>query len=131
MNEGTQKLVAELLARRLGVSGSELEPALADPLAAVVALSIMGQAEPATDPRVDPADPARCLERIAAMVGACPLCVGENQACIECWGEGGPGSSTPQRAALLRWIGPALRRLRLGVTRLDETGPDQKRGDYP
>jgi hypothetical protein len=127
MNEGAQKLVAELQARRLGVDCSELAPALSDPLAAVVALSMMGQAPP-EEPVVGAAER---LARVAVMVGGCPLCLGEDAACAECWGEGQPGSRPPHRAALLRWVGTPLRRLRLGVTPLDQPRPEQKRGDHP
>jgi hypothetical protein len=127
MNESAQKLVAELLARRLGVNCSDLEPALSDPVAAIVALSMMGQ----TPPEEHGVEPAERLARIATTVGACPLCLGEDLGCIECWGEGRPGSRVPERAALLRWIAPPLRRLRLGVTPLHDTRPEQKRGDHP
>ena len=111
MNAAAQRVVAELLARRLGVDSGELGTALgADPVSALFALSMMGQPSRTSD-----GEPAAQLRRVAAIVGACRLCLGENPACAKCLGDGRPGWRPPDRAALLRWIGPPLRRAGLCV----------------
>jgi hypothetical protein len=127
MNAASQRMVAELLARQLGVDAGELGTALgADPVSAYFALSMMGQASRTSD-----GDPAARLRRVAAIVGACRLCLGEDPACAECLGDGRPGWHPPNRAALLRWIDPPLRRAGLCVTTLrrDRPEPNPEAGD--
>ena len=127
MNAAAQRVVAELLARRLGVDSGELGTALgADPASALLALSMMSQ-----PPQTSDSDPAALLRRVAAIVGACRLCLGEDPACAECLGDGRPGWRPLDRATLLHWIGPALRRAGSCVTppRRDRPEHNRKAGD--
>ena len=48
---------------------------------------------------------------LAAAVGACHLCWGEDAGCRGCHGRGSPGARRPERVAFRRYITPALRRL--------------------
>jgi hypothetical protein len=115
MNAAAQRMVAEVLGRQLGMDAGELATALdADPIAAVFALSMMGQRQP----QKHESDAAERLVRVATIVGACPLCLGENPLCTECLGEGRPGYRAPDREALLAWIALPLRRAGLCVTPL-------------
>lgn len=115
MNPAAQRMVAEVLGRQLGIDAGELTTALgADPIAAAFALSMMGQCRP---PKQE-ADATERLFRVAAVVGACPSCLGEDPLCVECQGDGRPGSRMPDREALLAWIALPLRRAGLCVTAL-------------
>jgi hypothetical protein len=123
MNSATQRVIAELLARRLGADSGELGTALdSDPVSALLALSTMDQPSRASD-----GDPEAQLLRVAAIVGACRLCLGEDPACAKCLGDGRPGWRPPDRAALLHWIGPALRRAGFCVTPLRRDRPEHNR----
>lgn len=51
-------------------------------------------------------------ETLAAALGACHLCWGEDFGCEVCGGTGGPGSSMPDGPLLARLVVPAARRLR-------------------
>jgi hypothetical protein len=53
---------------------------------------------------------AALVARIAAILGACPLCCGEDATCLSCRGSGKPGSTAPL-ATLRDWIQPALDKL--------------------
>ncbi len=53
-------------------------------------------------------------DTLAAALGACYLCFGEDPACPECHGNGEPGSLIPDAAAFRQYIVPALRRARSG-----------------
>ena len=115
MNAAAQQMIAELLGRQLGMDAGELSTALsADPIAAFFALSMTGQGKP-EKPETDPAER---LARVATIVGACPLCLGEDPLCVVCQGEGRPGFRIPDREALLAWIALPLRRAGLCVTAL-------------
>jgi hypothetical protein len=46
---------------------------------------------------------------LAAALGACPLCWGEEPECTECGGQGEPGSVRPDRALFFQLVVPALR----------------------
>jgi hypothetical protein len=46
---------------------------------------------------------------LAAALGACYLCWGEDPQCQVCAGQGRPGSVTPERELYNRWITPAVR----------------------
>jgi hypothetical protein len=54
---------------------------------------------------------------LAAALGACYLCWGEEPDCAECHGRGHPGSRRPDAALFAEWIGPAVRRLQRGPAR--------------
>jgi hypothetical protein len=115
MNAAAQRMVAEFLGRQLGMDAGELATALeADPIAAVFALSMMRQPQLQKQEN----DAAGRLVSVATIVGACPLCLGEDPLCTECLGEGRPGYRVPDREALLAWIAPPLRRAGLCVTTL-------------
>jgi hypothetical protein len=113
MTAETARMIAGVLAPRLGVEPGQLEGTLVDnPLAAAVALSMMGP-----DRQEEPCDPGATVRFVAALVGACELCLGEHTACRECGGKGGPGTRPPDAAALVAWIARPLQRLGLCVGR--------------
>jgi hypothetical protein len=113
MNAEATKLVAEALAQRVGIGAADVEVALrGDPMGAVLALSLLGGLG-AKPPAVDPADTIRF---VAAIVGACARCLGEDDGCGACAGAGKPGMRAPQRDAFLAWIALPLRRLGLCVS---------------
>jgi hypothetical protein len=66
--------------------------------------------------RAELEDLRRRTEIFAAAVGACEVCWGDDPACPICWGEGRPGWAEPSRGLFAEVAGPALRRLRRGVT---------------
>jgi hypothetical protein len=45
---------------------------------------------------------------LAAALGACPRCWGEDPRCPTCHGHGGPGWARPHEASFATWIAPAL-----------------------
>jgi hypothetical protein len=63
---------------------------------------------------------------LAAALGACPVCWGEDPRCPSCYGGGGPGWARPNEAFFASWIAPALE------SRLASTGGHQPptRGDH-
>ncbi len=92
----------------------------ADPTALLTQLLLQRQTE--EEPEDD--EPLTGLERaeldvlrrrndvLAAAVGACEMCWGDDPACPVCWGEGRPGWADPNRGLFAEVAGPALRRLR-------------------
>lgn len=48
------------------------------------------------------------IEILAAALGACPYCWGENNACSVCQGKGHPGSFMPDRGAYSGYVLPAV-----------------------
>jgi hypothetical protein len=112
MTEEVQKMFAEVLAQRLGLQGDETSQAPAgDPLKTVLALSLMQQ----FNSRSHDGETVM-IRRVAAIVGACPRCLGDDAACAHCEGEGQPGYRAPDRTALLEWVAPALHRAGLRVS---------------
>jgi hypothetical protein len=67
----------------------------------------------------------RHSEYLAAAVGACPLCWGEDASCSDCGGAGGPGSSLPDRGCFQEFVEPALAAIRLRRTRSLHPAPAQ------
>jgi hypothetical protein len=111
MTEGIERMVAEMLAQRLGLQGSDMPIAPGgDPIMAAVALSLMKRTRSKRDEEVV------TIRRIAAIVGACQRCLGDDASCAECAGKGRPGYSPPDKTALLEWSTPPLRRLGLCVS---------------
>lgn len=51
-------------------------------------------------------------DTLAAALGACPVCWGDDPDCRVCHGRGGPGSRRPNRALFERLVTPALPRPR-------------------
>lgn len=49
---------------------------------------------------------------LAAALGACPRCMGENPSCPACGGDGIPGARRPDPEAFDRYVMPAVRRAR-------------------
>lgn len=127
MTAETARLVADVLARRLGIEAEELQATLSDnPLGAAVALSML---EPAR--QAPPCDPAGIIRLVAAMVGACPVCLGEGESCSECHGVGKPGTRAADAAALIRWIALPLHQAGLCVGRPRRTPPaNDHQGGY-
>lgn len=111
MTEEIERMVAEMLAQRLGLQGGEppITPG-GDPIMAAVALSLMKRTRSRRDEEVV------AIRRVAAIVGACPRCLGDDASCAQCAGKGRPGYSAPDKTALLEWITPPLQRLGLCVS---------------
>lgn len=125
--DGTESM-AELLARL----------AEDDPRLALVARMMAAQqtAEPEADPEPDETDVevADLLRRLhdevselrarndalAAALGACHLCWGDEADCPRCRGRGQPGAVRPDRLAFTTWVLPAARRV-LRARRTDLT----------
>lgn len=113
MTAETARTIAGVLAERLGVEPEHMEATLTgDPLAAALALSMMQRPS-----KEDACDRAAIVRFVASLVGACPICLGENPGCLDCGGSGTPGSRAPNETALLAWISRPLRRLGLCVGR--------------
>lgn len=111
-----------------------------DPLLATMLQSMFQQNSEAREDYVEHVDYERDLERaritirklkeslaaadtmahyIAEVFGACPQCWGLNRLCPECKGRGMPGSGEPQEDELLSWVGPALAKLGMNVTKIE------------
>jgi hypothetical protein len=108
----TTKRIADALAQRVGLAPEDVELVLnGDPIHAVLALSLLGRADP-----MAPRELAGTVRRVGAIVGACARCLGTDDACSECAGTGKPGMRAPDRDAFLAWIALPLRRLGLHVS---------------
>jgi hypothetical protein len=57
------------------------------------------------------------LVAIAAALGACPRCMGENPNCRTCDGDGVPGALRPELQSFQRYVVPAVRRYRTAPAR--------------
>ena len=113
MTTETARLVAGVLARRLGIESAEFETTLADnPLGAILALSMQDPSRQA-----EARGPARTLSLVARMVGACEACLGEDEACGSCHGLGKPGTRAADTDSLIRWISLPLHQAGLCVGR--------------
>jgi hypothetical protein len=113
MTAETARTIAGALAERLGVEPEHIEATLTqDPLAAALALSMIPPAA-----KEESADTAAIVRFVASLIGACSICLGENPGCLDCGGNGTPGSRTPNETALVAWISRPLRRLGLCVGR--------------
>jgi len=124
MTAATTRTIAGALAERLGVEPEQMEATLTqDPLTAVLALSLM---QPG--PKEESADSAAIVRFIASLMGACPICLGENSDCLDCGGSGTPGSRAPNETALVAWISRPLRRLGLCVGRPRRTVHNDNHG---
>ena len=55
-------------------------------------------------------------DSLAAALGACYLCWGEDSDCEICAGAGRPGYQAPDREMFKRWVAPALHRLRASAS---------------
>jgi hypothetical protein len=126
----TEHTLATLLAERLGLAPDQVASGLGgnplalfdkDPLAAALVLSMTPPARPTG------ADPAALVRLVAAIVGACPCCLGEAADCAECNGRGSPGSRAPDGGALIAWTARPFRRLGLcvGIPRRPTAGYPQ------
>lgn len=124
MTAEAARLVAEVLARRLGVEAESLQSGIAgSPIGAAVALSLLESA-----PAAAPVDRAAIVRSVARMAGACPDCLGLDAACAACRGDGAPGSRMPDADALVRWMAPALDRVGLCVGRPRPRPPTDTQG---
>jgi hypothetical protein len=132
------EMLRQLLAKRLGGNGADLNAILANhfaqQLGAAPVREIDGEAvELAADKTTDeprqqaPGSPDAHRERLAKLaaenkrlveindilagaLGACPLCWGDDLDCGECGGNGVPGSTPPRQALFAKYVLPALRR---------------------
>jgi uncharacterized membrane protein YccC len=57
------------------------------------------------------------LETLAAALGACPVCFGENLLCETCHGAGRPGARAPASQEFRTYILPAVERVRAAIRR--------------
>jgi uncharacterized membrane protein YccC len=57
------------------------------------------------------------LETLAAALGACPACFGENLLCETCHGAGRPGARAPAAQEFRTFILPAVERVRAAIRR--------------
>lgn len=55
-------------------------------------------------------------DQLAAALGACNLCWGEDTGCAACGGRGRPGHHPPDRRLFARFVAPAARRLQPRAT---------------
>jgi hypothetical protein len=67
--------------------------------------------------------------RLAAAVGACPACLGDDPGCAHCHGAGAPGWRLPELEQFTRFVVPAVRRVNeaigevfLPTARVDQEG---------
>jgi hypothetical protein len=118
----TVRLLAEMWSRRREEPAAEEEPA--EPARPAIEtldldeLGLAGQLDSRTlRRRLEHLEPE--LERLqeindtlAAALGACEVCWGDDPDCETCRGRGGPGSLLPDRALCERLVMPAVRRLR-------------------
>lgn len=112
MTAEVEKMFADAIAQRLGLNGADTGSApTGNALKTMLALSLMQHVQGG---RQEPH--AAMVRRVAAIVGACPRCLGDDPACEQCGGEGQPGCCVPDRAMLLEWIARPLDRLGLRVS---------------
>lgn len=52
------------------------------------------------------------VEVLAAALGACPICWGEDDSCSECRGKGRPGYFRPDREAFAEYVLPVVKKLK-------------------
>ncbi|MBV9929451.1 MAG: hypothetical protein JO013_00690 [Alphaproteobacteria bacterium] len=57
------------------------------------------------------------MEALAAALGACPECLGEDPLCATCDGAGSPGSRLPEAEAFHLYVRPAVERVRAALSR--------------
>lgn len=68
-------------------------------------------------------------DMLAAALGACYLCWGENVSCELCGGEGAPGSTPPDGELFKELVGPVVRRLqRRRAKKGSHPAPPQAKG---
>jgi hypothetical protein len=63
------------------------------------------------------------LEDLAAALGACPACFGDDLLCDTCHGAGRPGARAPEAAEFARYVIPAVERVRSAVRRTARRAP--------
>ncbi len=68
-------------------------------------------------------------EFMAAAVGACPQCWGEDPECRECRGRGTPGAFLPHRASFAQLVLPAVERVR--TLRRRQAPPPPQTAEHP
>lgn len=70
-------------------------------------------------------------DALAAALGACYLCFGDDPVCPECGGNGVPGSLQPEAAAFRQYVTPAIRRIRTAqhYRPIDASAPMRKEGN--
>ena len=63
------------------------------------------------------------LDSLAAAIGACPVCFGDDLLCETCGGAGTPGSRAPQAAEFHHYVRPAVDRVRAALRRAPPRRP--------
>lgn len=63
------------------------------------------------------------LEDLAAAMGACPTCFGDDLLCDTCHGAGRPGARAPEASEFARYVMPAVERVRAAVRRSARRAP--------
>ena len=69
-------------------------------------------------------------DALAAALGACPLCWGDDPDCLECEGQGDPGSARPDRELFGRLVAPALQRFKTTARRSGGLIPNPSPTDF-
>lgn len=141
MDDIRSALMQMLSGRPGGDSSVQLQKALlarinqrppGDPLRDILAAMLAQRQPEAQKPEADPRvllraarDTLTVLQRrdvaIAAALGGCAECWGEQADCPQCKGLGRPGWATPDQAAFATWVSPALRAMaQAGSTPIDQ-----------
>lgn len=68
---------------------------------------------------------------LAAALGACYLCFGEDPLCETCGGRGVPGSRAPEPTAFRKYVLPAMRRAQAVEARRSVRAPPRERAGGP
>lgn len=68
------------------------------------------------------------IEAVAAAIGACAVCFGENLLCETCHGAGSPGGRAPASAEFNRYVLPAVERVRTAILRASRRRPWPRQG---
>lgn len=69
------------------------------------------------------------LDELAAALGACEECWGDDETCVACGGRGVPGWERPDTAAFVHYVAPVITRLRAARARpapLSSSGPSRR-----
>jgi hypothetical protein len=135
MDDLRSRLMQMLAGRGGGDASAQLQEVLlarlnqrppGDPLRDVVAQMLKQRGAPASKPQTDPhvllraaRDALNAMQSrnaiIAAALGACRECWGEELECPECKGAGGPGWIAPDPTAFETWVAPAIRAVARGA----------------
>src|SRR3954467_6946719 len=119
-----QAAVQRMLIERMGGKGSAFDLASAmagareaDPAPDPPAPALRGLYREAAALTAELSRAEHLLGRVATALGACPRCLGTDEECGICAGDGAPGRDAPDGERFYELVAPAVRRL------AEETGP--------